>query len=80
MEKALPMSALRHYNDVFEELKPGVHINFTKNGVPAGTLVDTEEWERTQAEIRLLTELAKSERNFGAGIELSEFRARHKRG
>jgi hypothetical protein len=76
MDKVMPMFAPRHYDGVSEQSNPGVHSDLTKNSAPAGLLIGTEEWNRAQAEIRLLTELVKSERNFGDGIELSEFRSK----
>jgi len=56
--------------------EPGEPIIFTKDGIEVGTLVDAEEWKRTQSEIRLLKELLGEENNSN-GIPLDEFRKRH---
>jgi hypothetical protein len=70
------MLVLWHHDGSSEQLEPGVHSDLTKNSVPERMLVGTEEWNKAQAEIRLLTELVKSERNFGDGKELSEFQSK----
>ncbi|CAH1850583.1 hypothetical protein [Convivina intestini] len=80
MDKTMPLSALRQNSGMFDGLEPGMAINFTKNGTSVVILVNSEEWARTQASIRLLSELNKVERNFGEGVSLSDFRARHQRG
>ncbi|MCF6166016.1 type II toxin-antitoxin system Phd/YefM family antitoxin [Furfurilactobacillus rossiae] len=79
MTKSLPMSALRNYNNVFDEVRDGTTIRFTKNGKDAGgVLVNTQEWEHVQAEIRLLTELNRADRNFGTVISHDKFRQKHR--
>ncbi|KRK76645.1 hypothetical protein FC67_GL000546 [Companilactobacillus alimentarius DSM 20249] len=63
---------------MFDELKPGQPVIFTKNGNEVGTLVNSEDWNKLQTEIRLLKDLSREDSQF-SGSTLSEFRKRHNR-
>ena len=74
-----PATVLRNYSKELDELKDGDPVILTKNGVGKAVLVQIDEWQRLQAEIRLLTELNQAERNFGHGMTQDEFRQKHAR-
>ncbi|MFR0570532.1 type II toxin-antitoxin system prevent-host-death family antitoxin [Ligilactobacillus salivarius] len=74
MESTQPATILRNYSKVLDDLDVGKPIILTKNGVGKAALVNIEQWDRLQTEIRLLKELNKAEKNFGEGVSLEEFR------
>lgn len=67
-----PVTSLRNYTKVIDELVEGDPVILTKNGTDVAVLVNSDEWNRQQAEIRLLTELTRAERNFGKGYTAKE--------
>ncbi|WP_278552680.1 type II toxin-antitoxin system prevent-host-death family antitoxin [Companilactobacillus farciminis] len=73
MSEVKPLSSLRNYTKIFNELKPGHPIIFTKNGNEVGTLIDSKEWNKLQSEMRLIKELTREDNSFD-GISLKEFR------
>ena len=73
MEMIKPSTILRNYNQVIDEVQDGKPIVLTKNGVGKVVMVNLDEWQRKQAEIRLLTELNQAEQNFGEGKDIDEF-------
>lgn len=56
-----PVSDLRNYNEVLRDIAVGEPVFLTKNGRGRYAIVDMEEFERTQATLKLLSELAKGE-------------------
>ncbi|CAJ1190258.1 hypothetical protein CPEBRM1_ABPJDJAI_01219 [Companilactobacillus paralimentarius] len=78
MSEIRPLSSLKEYTKIFDELKEGNPIVFTKDGKEVGTLVSSKEWNKIQAEIKLLNELNHEDNSFD-GMSLSEFRKLHDR-
>ncbi|MBQ7700282.1 MAG: type II toxin-antitoxin system prevent-host-death family antitoxin [Clostridia bacterium] len=63
MPNIKPVSDLRNYNDVLRDIAVGEPVFLTKNGRGRYAIVDIEEYEKTQAIIKLMTELSKGERS-----------------
>jgi len=78
MEEIRPITILRNYNKVIDDVKDGEPVILTKNGVGKAVLVNIEEWQRKQAEVRLLTELSKAEQEFGDGEDIDIFAEKYK--
>ena len=58
MPNIKPVSDLRNYNDVLRSIEDGEPVFLTKNGRGRYVIVDIEEYEKTQATLKLLKELA----------------------
>ncbi len=56
-----PVSDLRNYSDVLRDIAIGEPVFLTKNGRGKYVIVDMEEYERTKAVIKLMSELSKGE-------------------
>jgi len=54
-----PVSDLRNYNSVLRDVSAGRPVFLTKNGRGRFAIVDISDYEKTQATIRLLSELTK---------------------
>ena len=54
-----PISDLRIYSEVLHDVTVGAPVFLTKNGRGRYVIVDMQDYERTQATIRLMNELAK---------------------
>jgi len=63
MPNIKPVSDLRNYNEVLRDITVGEPVFLTKNGRGRYAIMDLEEYEKTQAKIRLLTELSKGEKS-----------------
>ena len=63
MPNIKPVSDLRNYNEVLKDVSIGAPVFLTKNGRGRYALVDISDYEKTQAAIKLMTELAKGERS-----------------
>lgn len=61
MPNIKPVSDLRNYNEVLCDITVGEPVFLTKNGRGRYAIVDIEEFEKTRATLKLLTELAKGE-------------------
>ena len=59
MPNIKPVSDLRNYNEVLKDVAVGEPVFLTKNGRGRYALVDIEDYEKTQAMIKLMSELAK---------------------
>ena len=77
MPNIKPVSDLRNYNEVLRDIAVGEPVFLTKNGRGRYAIVDMEEFERTQATLKLMSELAKGEASAkGKGyIDISEVEA-----
>jgi len=62
MPNIKPVSDLRNYNEVLRDITIGQPVFLTKNGRGRYAILDMDEYEKTQAKIRLMNELAKGER------------------
>ena len=54
-----PVSELRTYNKVLNEVSAGSPVFLTKNGCGKYAIIDIEEYEKFSAELKLLKELNK---------------------
>ena len=58
-----PVSDLSNYNDVLRDVDVGQPVFLTKNGRGRYVLLDMQEYEKTQATIKLMTELSVGEQS-----------------
>jgi prevent-host-death family protein len=58
-----PVSDLRSYNEVLRGVDIGNPVFLTKNGRGRYAILDMREYERTQATLKLLSELSKGEKS-----------------
>ncbi len=72
MPNIKPVSDLRNYTEVLRDIGLGEPVFLTKNGRGRFVILDMEEYERQQATIKLLTELAKGEKTAAEKGWLSE--------
>lgn len=56
------ISDLRNYNEVLRSIEEGSPVFLTKNGRGRYVVMDMREYEKMQAKLKLLTELAKGEK------------------
>ena len=63
MPNIKPVSDLRNYNEVLCNVSVGEPVFLTKNGRGRYVILDLEEYERTQATIKVLSEIAKGEKS-----------------
>lgn len=61
MPNIKPVSDLRNYNKVLNDISFGDPVFLTKNGRGRYAIVDIDEYEKTRAILKLLGELAKGE-------------------
>lgn len=61
MPNIRPVSDLRNYGEVLKEVSVDAPVFLTKNGRGKYAIVDMEEYERTKAAIKLMSQLAKGE-------------------
>lgn len=61
MPNIKPVSDLRNYNEVLRDIAVGEPVFLTKNGRGRYAIVDISEYERTQAIVKLMSELNKGE-------------------
>ena len=72
MPNIKPVSDLRNYTEVLRDIGVGEPVFLTKNGRGRFVILDMEEYERQQATIKLLTELAKGKKTAAEKGWLSE--------
>ena len=63
MPNIKPVSDLRNYNEVLKDVAVGEPVFLTKNGRGRYALIDMEEYEKTQATLKLMGELAKGQKS-----------------
>lgn len=61
MPNIRPVSDLRNYGEVLKEISVDAPVFLTKNGRGKYVIVDMEEYEKTSATIKLMSQLAKGE-------------------
>lgn len=61
MPNIKPVSDLRNYNEVLRDISVGEPVFLTKNGRGKYAIIEMEDYEKNQATIKLLSELAKGE-------------------
>ena len=59
MPNIKPISDLRNYSDVLHDVAVGAPVFLTKNGRGRYAILDMQDFEKTQATLRLMNELAK---------------------
>ncbi len=63
MPNIKPVSDLRNYNEVLKDITVGEPVFLTKNGRGKYVIVDIEEFEKTQAVVKLMSELSLGEKS-----------------
>lgn len=63
MPNIKPVSDLRNYNEVLRDIAVGEPVFLTKNGRGRYAIVDMEEYEKTKAVLKLMSELTKGEQS-----------------
>lgn len=63
MPNIKPVSDLRNYNEVLRDVAVGEPVFLTKNGRGRYALVDITDYEKNQATIKLMGELAKGRKS-----------------
>lgn len=63
MPNIRPVSDLRNYTDVLKDIAVGEPVFLTKNGRGRYALIDIEEYEKTKATLKLMSELVSGERS-----------------
>jgi prevent-host-death family protein len=63
MPSIKPVSDLRNYNEVLRDVSVGRPVFLTKNGRGRFAIVDIEDYEKTQATLKLLSELDKGRKS-----------------
>lgn len=58
-----PISDLRNYTEVLQDVSVGAPVFLTKNGRGKYAIMDIHDYERAQATIRLMNELAKGRKS-----------------
>lgn len=61
MPNILPVSDLRNYNEVLKNCQKGEPVFLTKNGRGKFVVMDIEDYEREQAEKKLMRKLQEAE-------------------
>ena len=59
MPNIKPISDLRNYTEVLRDVEEGAPVFLTKNGRGRYAIVDMHDYEKAQATIRLMNEIAK---------------------
>ena len=63
MTNIKPISDLRNYSNVLHEVAVGVPVFLTKNGRGRYAILDMQDFEKPQATLRLMNELAKGRKS-----------------
>jgi len=63
MPEIKPVSDLRNYSEVLRDIAVGSPVFLTKNGRGKYVLLDMEDYEKMQAGIKLMSELAKGRKS-----------------
>ena len=69
MPNIKPVSDLRNYNEILKDITVGDPVFLTKNGRGKYAILDIEEYEKTQATIKLLSKLMEAEKAINTGDE-----------
>lgn len=78
MANILPVSDLRNYNEVLKKCRAGEPVFLTKNGRGRFVVLSIEDYERDQAEKKLLIKLQEAEEAVKDGngwLNLEELKA-----
>ena len=69
MPNIKPVSDLRNYNEVLNDIAVGEPVFLTKNGRGRYAILDVKEYEKLHAELKLVSELLAVEREREAGAK-----------
>ena len=69
MPNIKPVSDLRNYNEVLNDITVGEPVFLTKNGRGRYAILDIKEYEKLHAELKLVSELLAVEREREAGAK-----------
>ena len=63
MPNIKPISDLRNYSEVLHDVAVGAPVFLTKNGRGRYAILDMQDYEKTQAKLRLMSDLAKGRKS-----------------
>ncbi|MCI7144864.1 MAG: type II toxin-antitoxin system prevent-host-death family antitoxin [Clostridiales bacterium] len=63
MPNIKPISDLRNYSEVLRDVDVGAPVFLTKNGRGRYAILDIQDFEKTQATLRLISELEKGRKS-----------------
>lgn len=63
MPNIKPISDLRNYSEVLHDVTAGSPVFLTKNGRGRYAIIDIQDYERTQAPLRLMNDLEKGRKS-----------------
>lgn len=63
MPNIKPISDLRNYTEVLHDVAVGAPVFLTKNGRGRYVIIDIQDYEKTEATLRLMNELNKGRRS-----------------
>ena len=63
MPNIKPISDLRNYTEVLNDVAVGAPVFLTKNGRGRYAIIDVQDYDKMQATLRLMNELAKGRRS-----------------
>lgn len=63
MPNIKPISDLRNYSEVLHDVAAGSPVFLTKNGRGRYVILDMQDFEKTQAKLQLMNELAKGRKS-----------------
>lgn len=63
MPNIKPISDLRNYSEVLQDVSVGAPVFLTKNGHGRYVIIDMKEYDKTNATLELLNELAKGKKS-----------------
>ena len=63
MPNIRPVSDLRNYTEVLNDVAVGAPVFLTKNGRGRYAIIDVQDYDKMQATLRLMNELAKGRRS-----------------
>jgi len=63
MPNIKPISDLRNYTEVLHDVAVGAPVFLTKNGRGRYAIVDIRDYEKTQATLKLMSELARGRKS-----------------
>ena len=69
MPNIKPVSDLRNYNEVLNDIAVGEPVFLTKNGRGRYAILDIREYEKLRAELKLVSELLAVERDRENGVK-----------
>lgn len=61
MPNIKPVSDLRNYNEVLRDIAVGEPVFLTKNGRGRYVMIDMQDYEKTQATLKLMKKLSEAE-------------------